>query len=202
MSNAQKFSGKIGGWIQKHNTEKTEKDMKIIRYGLEILYLNIVKFVVLFTIAYFLKILPYTLVAAFAFTIGRIFAFGMHAKTTWGCYLATGSVYLLIPYLMLEFSLGIVVRIALSVLIMLGIWLYGPADTEQRPILGAKKRFKFKIKALLLIGLLIIGSYFMPVIYGDIVILSLIGEVIMILPITYKIFSRGYNNYENYESNF
>lgn len=201
MSNAQRFSAKVGKWIKLNNENKTDKELKIIRYGLEILYLNIVKFVVLFTIAHLMGILRYTLVAAFAFTIGRIFSFGIHAKTSLGCYLTTGTVYILIPYFSLNFSLNFITRIILSILIMIGLWYYAPADTEKRPILGEKKRFKFKIKAIILIGFLVFISYFIPRIDGDIIILSLVGQIIMILPITYKIFSRGYNNYENYESN-
>lgn len=199
MSNAKKFSSAAGSWIEKHSGEKSEKEMKIIRYGLEVLYLNIIKTIVLLSCAYFMGIIKYTLVAALTFSLARIFGFGMHAKSTWGCYVATGSIYIGIPLVMKSIHLGIIFRIFLIILMFIGLWLYAPADTEQRPILGEKKRFRFKIKAIILMGTLAGFSFAVPQIYGDIMILSLIGEIIMILPITYKLFSRGYRNYETYE---
>lgn len=199
MSNAKKFSSAAGSWIEKHSGEKSEKEMKIIRYGLEILYLNVVKIVVLFSLAYVLGIIRYTLVAALVFSLARISGFGIHAKSTLGCYLATGSIYIGVPLLARSVHLGLIFRIFLIILMFIGLWLYAPADTEQRPILGEKKRLKFKMRAIVIMGIIAAISFWVPQIYGDIMILSLIGEVIMILPITYKLFSRGYRNYETYE---
>ena len=74
-----------------------------------------------------------------------------------------------------------------------------PADTQKRPIVSKKRRFKFKIIATFititfsLIAVLINDNFI-----SNCLIFSIILENCLIAPTTYQLFKLPYNNYIDY----
>lgn len=199
MKNAERFSLAASKLIEKHGEAKTADQMAIIRYGLEIIYLNVVKLLVMFLAAFFLGILWETLVVAVVFGVLRTLASGFHAKTTWGCYPFTAVVYLGIPYvgqlMIVPKGLGLVIGV-ISIII---IGMYAPADTEDRPLINPKQRQSLRLKSVVAAtGLVGVGGLLTRD-YTFIFCSVSMVEAVLILPFTYKIFNRGYRNYESYE---
>jgi accessory gene regulator B len=76
---------------------------------------------------------------------------------------------------------------------------YAPADTEKHPLLNAKLRKKLKLKTIfILLILLIIGLITNSFYFRNLIILATLSQLILILPLTYKLLNRRYNNYANY----
>lgn len=171
-----------------------------MKYGLEVLVINLSKMLLILMMANVLGILKGTLFIMLSFAFIRHYAFGVHAKSSTSCTIITSLCFFIgayIPKLLTITNDKVLVMFFLTILLL---YVYAPADTEARPLVGKNLRRKLKIKALLSAGILMIlalcinnaalKSY---VSYGA------LCESITITPIIYKLFGRGYKNYERYK---
>ena len=183
----------------KKNGINDEEQLEIIAYGLEGVYLTITKMIILFLLAYALGIVKEFVMILITFNIIRTQAFGIHASKSLYCLISSTITFiggaLLCKYMVIPFYISIIIAIICDICLL----LYAPADTHKRPLVNAKKRKRFKML-----------SFFLGVIYTILLIIfknsficnyllvGMINSVIMILPITYKIFNMPYNNYKTY----
>lgn len=182
----------------KHNYD----DIKLaeIRYGLDTIYITITKTIVIFTICYFLGLLKELLVILLFYSLLRTTGFGLHTKKSWQCWISSGILFLLLPYLSSILTINLYIRIAVSVLSIVFIAIYAPADTEKRPLINKRKRMIFKIICIIsAIGISVYSFITANALIQNSIFFSLILECIMISPLTYKIFKLKYANYKNYK---
>lgn len=170
-----------------------------MRYGFECIYILITKGIIVFSFAYILGILKYTLFFSLTFGIIRTFACGLHASKSWICTISSLLIFIIIPFLCKILVINKIIRFILMLFMAVLIIKYAPADTKKRPIINKKKRKIYKVisasLALIYISLtFILKNNFIL----NSLLFSLLLETIMILPITYKIFKLPYNNYINY----
>ena len=182
-----------------NNGTYSKEDLEKIRYGLECIYIFVTKGIIIFSIAYFLGILKYTLVFVVIYAMIRLFACGLHATKSWMCSVASILMFIIIPYLCKMLIIPNYLRIIIMIIATILIFIYAPADTKKRPIVNPLKRKKLKaistIVSIIYIALsFIITKNFIL----NALLFSLILEVIMISPTTYKLFKLPYNNYVNY----
>ena len=84
---------------------------------------------------------------------------------------------------------------------MILIAIYAPADTEKRPIVSKARRQTYKIISIIIsISYMIISLSINNNFISNSLLLSLLLELIMINPLTYKIYKQPYNNYKTYLS--
>lgn len=177
-------------------------DIKLaeIKYGLSTLYINITKTIVIITLAILLNIIKELLLILLFYGILRLFGFGLHAKKTWQCWLGSLFTFLLLPYLVKLLIINFYVRLIISILSIVLIIIYAPADTEKRPLIRKKRRILYKILCTLIaIGLTIYSLLTKNVLIQNSIFFSLILECFMINPLSYKIFKLKYANYKNYK---
>ncbi len=185
----------------KPNLSKKEKDK--IRYGLEGLYLTITKIIVITIVAYLLGILKEYLILLIIYNGIRLFGFGVHAKKSFHCLISSLLFFILFPILCKELYIPIYIKKILVIPLISLIGILAPSDTEKRPLKNKNKRLLYKcltiIVAAIYMGLSInienntISNSFM---------FAIIIQIIIMLPITYKIFGVSYNNYKKFEVNF
>lgn len=173
--------------------------LKEIKYGLEILYLTITKFIVISIITILLGIFKEYVLLFFLYGILRISGFGLHAKTTKNCYIISIITYILFPFLIKYMPYNDLGAIILSCISFFTILLFSPADTEKRPLINKKKRTILKLITLFstivyIILIFIIKSQY----YKKILLFSLTLESLAINPISYKFLGLKYNNYKTY----
>ena len=174
-------------------------DLEKIKYGLEVIYIFITKSLVVFTISYFLGILKYTLLFSLFYSLIRSFACGLHAKKSWVCTLSSAIIFIIIPYLCKILILPTTIKFILSLLAIITIYRYAPADTQKRPIINKKRRKNLKVISTLITLIYIILIFTLKNhVLDNTLLLSIVLESIMISPLTYKIFKLPYNNYKNY----
>jgi len=78
--------------------------------------------------------------------------------------------------------------------------IYAPADTEKRPLINKKKRLRWKILSIIIaIILSVCIILFDQNKLSNYMLIGFIEAVLMILPITYKLFGLPYNNYKTYK---
>lgn len=182
----------------KNNTSSSEEDLEKIYYGIQIIWINLLKFIILFLTAYLLGILRYTFTAFIIFAILRSFASGVHASSSIQCIIINYILFLGDVYLSLNLTLNLWYKTAIFAISFILLLLYSPADTEERPLISKKLRKNLKIKSILvLITFYIITFFITSNVYINLIIFSTLGESIVITPAAYKLLAKKYANYKN-----
>lgn len=198
----KRLSAAITSFISANFPEKGEEELEVIGYGLEGLISTFFKTVLIFIMGYILKIILPLALAIISFGLLRTFASGVHLKSGWTCLFFSTAIFLSITYGGIYIPLPHLVKAGIFVISIILLYLYAPADTEERPLVCEKTRRNLKISSLaaaVLMGVIVLvlpaGS-----IAGNIITLSVIIESVMTTPMIYYFFRRRYRNYEHYES--
>jgi len=196
------LSSAILKFISANYPDKTGEELEIIEYGLEGIIMTIPKAIVILAAGYCLQILPPLLLAIFSFGFLRTFASGVHLKNGWTCLFFSSSAFFFITYAGKYINLTRMTQIEMLVFSMVLLFLYAPADTEERPLLDERVRRRMKVSALLAAGLMFAIVMILPEnnMFGNIIAWGITVESIMTTPLIYYLFNRRYRNYEYYES--
>lgn len=195
----KKFLEKSMKIVKKKYVNLSCEEEEKIAYGLEALYLTMSKMVIVLSIACILRIVKETLLLMIFYNVIRTTAFGMHAKKSSHCLIISLVFFiggaLLCKYIYISFY----VKFVISVFSIICLAIYAPADTYKRPLINAKRRRIYKILSV------ISGSIFLIliIIFRDLKITSyicvgLLEGVMMIHPLTYRMFQLPYSNYKTY----
>ena len=188
--------------IQSNNSNLSKKEIDKLRYGLEGLYLTITKIIFIIIISLLLGILKETIILLLIFNIIRFVAFGVHAKKSIDCLVSSTLFFIIFPILCINIVIPITIKYIISPILVLLIGIFAPSDTVKRPIINKKKRIIYKILSILISSIYVTLSIFIKNnTLSNCFIFALVIQIIVILPITYKIFGVPYNNYKNYETN-
>lgn len=169
------------------------------RYVLEGFYLTISKLIIIIPLAIILGVFKEMIILLIFFNIIRSTAFGLHATKSWICLVSSSLIFIGIPMIAKALTIPYILKIILGLLGIILIYKYAPADTAKAPIIKEQKRNKYKfISTIKCIILTILYLLIQNELYSNIIIFSIWVEIILILPITYKIFHLSYNNYKEY----
>lgn len=186
--------------ISKYNYDSDTKDRVI--YGLELIYITVTKLTVILLVSLIFGLIKETLIFSLFITGLRTFAYGLHAKKSWHCYISSLFSFIFMPYVFINISIGLISKIIISILCLISMIIYAPADTHKRPIINKKQRFKLKIIATSICAIYIIIIFVSKNVWlNNLIILSMITESFVINPFIYKIFDLPYNNYKTYLKN-
>ena len=185
--------------IVNYDNRFDEEKLAVIKYGLEGLYLQISKLIIIALIACLLGIFKELIILLLIYNVIRTTSFGLHATKSWICLLSSTLIFiggtLLAKYLIVPLYIKNIINI-----ILIGfIFKNSPADTEKRPIVNPKRRLFFKYSSTFIaiifayLSILIDNNFF-----SNCFMLSLLVQSFMISPTVYKIFGLPYNNYLNY----
>ncbi|WP_027624638.1 accessory gene regulator ArgB-like protein [Clostridium lundense] len=200
MSLSENFSMKVSNYVKSTLPDKTEDDLEIIRYGIEVLYANFAKFPIILMIAYFLGVARYAMYTIIIWGILRCFSGGIHATKSWTCLLSTLITIFTSVYLSLYTECNIVIKACIFLTSLYLYNKYSPADTEEKPYVDPCVRKRLRIKSLITVTIYFILSISLKnIFFSNIFIYILWVQGILICPVTYKIFKRRYNNYEYFK---
>lgn len=171
-----------------------------VKYGLEVIYINVTKISVILLTSLLFKIFKETLLLILFVNFIRMFAYGLHAKKSWHCYVSSILCFVLLPLYFINTKIDILQKIIISILVLISIIFFAPSDTEKRPLINAKHRKKLKYNSILVASIYIILIFIIKDQYfSNLILLSLIIQSMLINPIIYKLFDLPYNNYKSYK---
>ena len=170
-----------------------------IRYGLEAIYLSLSKTIVILLVTLILGIFKEAVIVLLFFNFLRMFAFGIHAKKSWQCWISSSIMFIGIPYLCIYTELSNIYYYIIIGFSVLNFLLYAPADTVKRPLVKKHRRIKFKVLTLI-VSLIYIILFFNTndVFIKNVIVYTMLLEVVLIHPLTYRVFKLPYKNYERY----
>ena len=188
--------------ITDYNKNLSIKEIDTMRYGLEGLYLTITKLIIIFIISLILGIFKEVLLLILIFNGIRLTSFGVHAKRSIDCLISSILFFLIFPILCIKLTIPLLIKQILFIPLVLLIGIFAPADTEKRPLKNKKKRTIYKILSIIIsIIYMTLSLVIKDNTLSNCFIFALIIQIIVMLPITYKIFGVSYNNYKKYEVN-
>lgn len=186
--------------VTTYNKDLSQRDIDKIKYGLEGLYLTITKLIFIIIVSIILGIWKETLLLILIFNGIRLTAFGVHAKRSIDCLISSTLFFILFPILCIKLTIPLIVKIILFIPLTVLIGIFAPADTEKRPLINKKKRKIYKILSIIIsIIYMTIAIVIKDNTLSNCFIFAIIIQIIIMLPITYKIFGVSYNNYKTYE---
>jgi len=205
MGIIEKAANKIADYkIERESTDEVTKAK--IQYGIQIIIINLSKLVVIYSLAVYLHdVWPVTIMLA-AMGVMRMRSFGMHSKSGIACTLSSifffhGGYFIAHFAYLWSSHLGELEWFALlgltGIVHCWGFWRYAPADTENRPLYSSKQRKRLKKQTLMHLCFL----YVIIILSGNsllsyYLIIPITVQLGAILPVTYKLLNRRYNNYE------
>ena len=186
--------------VTTYNKDLSQRDIDKIKYGLEGLYLTITKLIFIIIVSIILGIWKETLLLILIFNGIRLTAFGVHAKRSIDCLISSTLFFILFPIICIKLTIPLIVKIILFIPLTVLIGIFAPADTEKRPIINKKKRKIYKILSIIIsIIYMTIAIVIKDNTLSNCFIFAIVIQIIIMLPITYKIFGVSYNNYKTYE---
>lgn len=186
--------------VTTYNKDLSQRDIDKIRYGLEGLYLTITKLIFIIIVSIILGIWKETLLLILIFNGIRLTAFGVHAKRSIDCLISSTLFFILFPIICIKLTIPLIVKVILFIPLTVLIGIFAPADTEKRPLINKKKRKIYKILSIIIsIIYMTIAIVIKDNTLSNCFIFAIVIQIIIMLPITYKIFGVSYNNYKTYE---
>ena len=185
--------------VKKNYPNYDQDKLDEIKYGLESIYLSLTKTIVILFITFLLGIFKEALIVLLFFNFLRLFAFGIHAKESWQCWISSSIFFIGIPYLCVYLDISNIYHYILISISILTYILYAPSDTVKRPLIRKNRRLKFKILTLIVSAIyLIIFIYTKNIFIHNVITSTMLLESILIHPLTYRMFNLPYRNYEKY----
>lgn len=186
--------------VTTYNKDLSQRDIDKIKYGLEGLYLTITKLIFIIIVSIILGIWKETLLLILIFNGIRLTGFGVHAKRSIDCLISSTLIFVLFPIICIKLTIPLIVKIILFIPLTVLIGIFAPADTEKRPLINKKKRKIYKILSIIIsIIYMTIAIVIKDNTLSNCFIFAIVIQIIIMLPITYKMFGVNYNNYKNYE---
>lgn len=188
--------------INDYNPNMSKKQIDKIRYGLEGLYLTFTKLIVITIVAMILGIFKEYIMLLLAFNGIRLFSFGVHAKKSSHCLISSLLFFITFPIICKNIQIPLIYKEIIFLPLVLLIGIFSPADTKKRPLKRKKRRLIYKILSIIIATIYMILSLIIREnTLSNCLIFALVIQIIIMLPITYKIFGVPYNNYKKYEVN-
>lgn len=188
--------------IKKNDSTISDEKLDEIRYGLEGIYLTITKTIFIFALSYLLGIFREMIIMLIVFNILRTTGFGIHAKKSWQCWVSSTILFIFFPFISKYIYMPNTLKIVLGIIAIVVMVLYAPADTVKHPLVNKKKRLIWKTLTVInCIILVLISICVKDNAVSNLMIFGIYSEVVVIIPLTYKIFDLPYSNYKKYGLN-
>lgn len=182
----------------------TQEQREVIEFGIVRILEDIPKYLALFIIGLYFKLLPLLAIVLVVTMVYKTFVGGAHARTNLICFFSSTSIFLA-PVIIAKYinfsNLAIGGLFLLATITSLYVIIkIAPADTEEVPILNKEKRKRMKIFAMIVFILLMaLSVYFLKnVIITKIILLTIISINLLATNTAYKIY-KCKHSYESEE---
>ena len=186
----------------KKSCSYNETQLEEVEYGLVSLYLLISKLFIISILTLLLGIFKEMIILMLFYNFIRMPSFGIHASKSWICLLSSSLIFVGVPLICKIIAIPIYLKSIIGIIGVLLMYKNSPADTHKRPIVNVKRRQIYKLLSVFIAFIYSLLSIIMNNNFiCNSLLFSIIIQLVVISPLTYKLFNMPYNNYKNYSLN-
>lgn len=174
--------------------EFSNRELLLLRYGIDCLYIFLNKNLILLIIGLALGITKELYTFILFYGLLRSFSGGFHLNSSSLCTLYTILILLMFVYICINININYLIKTAIFIFSVIIFILYSPSDTKKKPIVCNKKKYRLKITSIIILVIYYLISLQKNSYISNCLSLIMILQVTNIIPITYKIFKLSYNN--------
>lgn len=177
---------KLTRYFIKGLEDPSNDNIDILRDGITVFVLNVPKTIALVFTAIFFNKLQTLIIVMLFYGIIRSFSKGIHAKTSWGCFIMGMLNYWGIALISPLFELSKISYNITFLICFILYAIYAPTVLDARPVGKTQHRNLKSASLITLAAYCLIGNTYQQTL-GNIILLSVISQLICILPLTYKL---------------
>lgn len=171
----------------------TELEKEKIRFGIQLIFNDLWKVLIIYIIALVLNCFIPTLVTHIAFILLRQVCFGFHFQNSWVCLISSIVSLPVALYLVDRINLDSEYKFLIGILTSLILLIIAPIGTKKRPVFNQKHRIYLRKKLIIRLFILWLTILFLKENYQTFIMYAIL--LITISVIIQKIL--GGENYEN-----
>lgn len=171
----------------------TELEKEKIRFGIQLIFNDLWKVLIIYIIALVLNCFIPTLVTHIAFILLRQVCFGFHFQNSWICLISSIVSLPVALYLVDRINLDSEYKFLIGILTSLILLIIAPIGTKKRPVFNQKHRIYLRKKLIIRLFILWLTILFLKENYQTFIMYAIL--LITISVIIQKIL--GGENYEN-----
>lgn len=200
MGIIESLASRMALWMNKER-QGDHIDYLKMKLGIETILTNVSKGLIVYGTAIILGLFLQTLILHVAYAILRRYSYGLHANSSTVCSVISIVLFIGTPILCQYIPFNSLVVIGCGLLFITLLYLYAPADTDKSPIIGAERRRTLRMKSMVACAVITGIAFLYPDPFiKSLLMLGMAIQIVMILPLTYKILKRSVKNYEQYET--
>lgn len=159
------------------------KHAKRILYGIEALYINITKVLVVILISCLTNYTSELILLLLFCSILKKYSYGVHMKSAWACLLLSICLYNLFPIIANNYNLF--QKLVIGMLSIMSMILFAPATTRKGRNIDQKERKALKKSSTIIAMILCLVSTINKTYIGDILVNTLFIQSIIVNLITF-----------------
>lgn len=167
--------------ISQANPEFSALELKKMQYGMLCVFDEITKLIPYFFVFYLFSLQNYFIIVFLFFCPIRLFTGGYHAKTYWGCFFITFSMYWILILAGKNLSLNHNILIVFLIISFILICFFSPVDNVNKRIKSKERRKKLKYTSIMITLVQSIICFFLPQMFITTAVLSIFCAVIMMM---------------------
>jgi accessory gene regulator B len=185
--------------IEKYDPDINELKITKIKYGLEAIYIFVTKLLVVSILALLFNLLDELFLFLLFYGLIRMFSFGLHLDNGFKCLIVSSITFLTILFLAKNIFVDNYIKIIIATITIILVFVYSPADTHKRPIINKKRRRTYKYISTFIATVYVLMIPFMNNMISNIIVMSLLLQIILINPLSYRLLKLPYNNYKGWK---
>jgi len=196
----ESLASRMALWLNKER-QGDHIDYLKMKLGIETILTNVSKGLIVYGLAILLGLFLQTLILHVAYAVVRRYAYGLHANSSTVCSIVSIILFIGTPILSQYIPFTRLMVIGCGLLFITLLYLYAPADTDKSPIIGAERRRSLRMKSIVACAVVTGVAFLYPDPFiRSLLMLGVAIQIVMILPLTYKLLKRSVKNYEQYET--
>lgn len=200
MGLVESLASRLAQWMNEER-KGDHIDYLKMKLGIETILTNVTKGIIVYSAALILNLFFQTLILHIAYAALRKYSYGLHANSSTACSIISIVLFVGTPVLSQYLPFTSLMVIGCGLLFITLLYLYAPADTDKSPILGVERRRSLRNKSVVVCSVITIIALLYPDPFiRSLLMLGMALQIVMILPLTYKLFKRSVKNYEQYET--
>jgi accessory gene regulator B len=200
MGLIETLASRLAHWMNRER-QGDHIDYLKMKLGIETILTNMTKGIIVYGVAIVLNLFLQTLILHIAYAALRKYSYGIHANSSTVCSIISIILFVGTPVLSQYLPFNSLLVIGCGLLFLTLLYLYAPADTDKSPIIGGERRRSLRNKSLVTCSVITIIALLYPDPFiKSLLMLGMALQIVMILPLTYKLFRRSVKNYEQFET--